>query len=225
MTDGIESPALHRVAQAYSSPHWWYDIRGFFILHLSYQDHLTRLLNFFAENGSQKHLEIAVGSGSFLELVILWRRFIKRRPRMEGVAVDYAPSMLEGAVSRFGRLPGWNVQLADAADLPFSDGQFETANMANALHSMPDPRGAIAELFRVLRPGGRAALNVVLVSRGGPFRRWVADRVADWGMRKGILVRPYTESEVRGMMLAQGFTIERTSIYGNDFCLLVRKPL
>ncbi len=165
-----------------------------------------------------------MGSGSFLELVILWRRFIKRLPATRGIAVDYAPSMLEGAIARLKRLPGWQIELADAADLPFSDGQFETANMANALHCMPDPQGAIAELFRVLRLGGTAAVNVVLVSRGGRFRRAIADRIADWGTRKGILVRPYTESEIRGMMLARGFEIEAAGIYGNDLCLLVRKP-
>jgi ubiquinone/menaquinone biosynthesis C-methylase UbiE len=213
-----------KVARAYSSPNWWYDLRGFLILHLSYRDGLVPLVNFFASNGSARHLEIAVGSGSFLELVMVCRK-LQRRPALRGVAMDYAPSMLSGAVRRLKREHGWTVERADAAHLPYASESFETANIANALHSIPDAAGAVAEVYRVLRPGGTLAVNVVLVPRGGKISRWIADRIARWGMRKGILVRPYEENEIRQLFVSRGFEVLKTRIRGNDYCLLAQKPL
>jgi ubiquinone/menaquinone biosynthesis C-methylase UbiE len=219
----VADPSPEKVARAYSSPNWWYDLRGFCVLHLAYRDGLIRLLNFFAANGSSRHLEIAAGSGSFLKLVMRLRR-LKGLPAIEGTAIDYAPSMLEGAVRRLRRVPGWKVELADAARLPYADESFETINIANALHSIPDARRAVAEAFRVLRRGGTLAANVVLPPRGGKLSRWIAGRVDSWGIRKGILVRPYEEEETRDMFFSAGFQILQTQIRGNDYCLLVKKP-
>lgn len=45
--------------------------------------------------------------------------------------------------------------LADAQALPFADGEFAAARVERALQHMADPSGAIAEMARVVRPGGR----------------------------------------------------------------------
>jgi ubiquinone/menaquinone biosynthesis C-methylase UbiE len=108
--------------------------------------------------------------------------------------------------------------------LPYADESFETINIANALHSIPDARRAVAEAFRVLRRGGTLAVNVVLPPRGGKLSRWIAGRIDSWGIRKGILVRPYGEEETRDMFLSAGFRILQTEIRGNDYCLLLKKP-
>ncbi len=212
-----------KVARAYSSPNWWYDLRGFLILHFSYRDGLIPLLNFFSRNGSARHLEIAVGSGSFLELVLAMRK-LKRLPAMKGTAIDYAPTMLSGALRRLTPERGWKVERADAANLPYANNSFETVNCANSLHSIPEDRGAVAEAFRVLCPGGTFALNVLLASRGGKIRRGIADKISEWGIRKGILARSYEEKEIQALLATQGFEIVQTRIRGNDYCLVARKP-
>jgi arsenite methyltransferase len=48
------------------------------------------------------------------------------------------------------------VVAADAQALPFQDGAFDAALSVNVLEALPDRAGALAELRRVLRPGGRA---------------------------------------------------------------------
>src|SRR5215471_13571621 len=55
------------------------------------------------------------------------------------------------------RASGRHVEIVDAPAeaLPFPDGSFETAVVTFALCSVADPDGALAEIARVLRPGGR----------------------------------------------------------------------
>ncbi|HEX3541326.1 MAG TPA: class I SAM-dependent methyltransferase [Acidimicrobiales bacterium] len=50
--------------------------------------------------------------------------------------------------------------VGDALDLPFPDGSFDRVIAAEVLEHIPDDRRAIAELVRVLRPGGTMAVTV-----------------------------------------------------------------
>ena len=52
------------------------------------------------------------------------------------------------------------IVLGDAADLPWEDGRFSVITSLDALKFVPDPPAALAELHRVLRPGGRAVLTM-----------------------------------------------------------------
>jgi len=70
--------------------------------------------------------------------------------------VDATPAMLEKARAR---VPSADLRLGDLADLPFEDGAFDLAVCALALSHLPDPGPAIAELARVLRPGGTLVLS------------------------------------------------------------------
>lgn len=47
---------------------------------------------------------------------------------------------------------------ADAMDLPFEDGSFDVVSIAFGIRNVADPKRAIAEFFRVLRPGGRVVI-------------------------------------------------------------------
>ena len=66
---------------------------------------------------------------------------------------------LDAATSRAGAVQG------DALRLPFADGSFDRVVASEVLEHIPDDRSAIAELARVLRPGGVMA---VTVPRCGP---------------------------------------------------------
>ena len=60
--------------------------------------------------------------------------------------------------------PRWRVQ-GDALHLPFADGAFDRVIASEVLEHIPDDVAAMAELARVLRPGGTMA---VTVPRCGP---------------------------------------------------------
>ena len=214
---------VERVPSAYTSPPWWYDVRGVFILTFAYRSTIPHQLRFFGSNVGRRHLEVACGTGSLLHLVLRWR-WTKGMPATDVVAMDYADVMLRGAKRRLRRWVRLDVYRADAAALPHPEGTFDTVNIANAIHCLRDVRGALNEIFRVLKPGGTMAANVLLHPGGAWPLRPIAQRIDNWGMRKGLLHRPYTQSEMRGQVSAAGFLLHTESCTGNVYDVLAIKP-
>lgn len=212
------------IAEAYSSEPWWYDLRGFFILTFAYNSTIGTQMRFFGQNFGAKHLEVACGTGTLLEMILKWRQR-RKLPESNVVGIDYAPSMLAGAKKRFAKNPLVHPQHADAADLPFPDNSFDTANIANSIHCFPTVDGALRDIRRVLKPGGTLAANVLLYPTGFPPLRWIAQKINDWGMRKGILYSPFHESEVRQKILAAGYEIASEFKSGNTWNVIARKPV
>lgn len=211
------------IAEAYDSPPSWYDIRGFFILTFAYNSSLRQQMRFFGPNFGPRHIEIACGSGSLLALFLRWRTW-HHLPDVDVVGIDYAPAMLAGAIHRFRNNPRITLQLADAAALPFPDASFDTVNIANSVHSFPDVDAALRDSFRVLKPGGTLAANVLLYPRGPAPLRWIAGKINAWGKKKGILYTPYTEEEIYRKFVSAGFDIRTRFVSGNCLNLLARRP-
>jgi ubiquinone/menaquinone biosynthesis C-methylase UbiE len=92
-------------------------------------------------------LEVGVGTGLNFGLY---------RGIDELVGIEPDPYMLARARSRTEALP-FPVALhqAGAEDMPFPAARFDTAVVTFTLCTIPDPIAALAELRRVLRPGGR----------------------------------------------------------------------
>jgi SAM-dependent methyltransferase len=88
-------------------------------------------------------LEVGCGWGELAE-------WLARDTGAEVVAVDISPRMVELASER-----GVDARVADVQALPFADGAFDVAVAAWMLYHVPDLDRGIAELARVLRPGGR----------------------------------------------------------------------
>ncbi|BBZ48917.1 MULTISPECIES: class I SAM-dependent methyltransferase [Mycobacterium] len=85
------------------------------------------------------------------------------------VAADISPYMLQRARREADRRAVHDaiefVQ-ADVTALQFADASFDLCLTYNGLHCLPDPRAALAELVRVLRPGGTLRGTSCVIGRG-----------------------------------------------------------
>ncbi|WP_018181517.1 class I SAM-dependent methyltransferase [Kaistia granuli] len=92
----------------------------------------------------------------------LWSEAANDVPQgLELTLADLSPGMVDEAVQRCRPLPFKAVdgQVADVTSLPFEDGTFDTGLAAHMLYHVADPAAAIAEMFRVLKPGGTLAVT------------------------------------------------------------------
>ncbi|MBJ6124472.1 class I SAM-dependent methyltransferase [Microvirga splendida] len=110
-------------------------------------------------------LDIGCGPGWF------WAATASAWPeKLDLTLADFSPGMVQEAVARCQALPFGSVQgqQADASALPFEDGSFDAVIAMHMLYHLPDPRKGIAEMFRVLKPGGFLA---VTTNGAGNMRR------------------------------------------------------
>nr|AHZ46188.1 methyltransferase [uncultured bacterium N27-1E] len=77
--------------------------------------------------------------------------------RVEGI--DPAESALEIARRRCSELSNVNFQIGEASQLPFADSTFDAAMSSQVFEYLDDVPGALAEMFRVLKSGGRVLIH------------------------------------------------------------------
>jgi SAM-dependent methyltransferase len=87
-------------------------------------------------------LEVGCGRGEFAERVVL--------AGIEILATDQSPRMVQLTADR-----GIRSEVADVQDLRFDDDEFDVAVANFMLYHVPDLDRGIAELARVIQPGGR----------------------------------------------------------------------
>lgn len=88
----------------------------------------------------------------------------------EVVAADFSPGMLAEGKRRHGHLANLSFVEADATNLPFADDEFDAVTMSYGLRNVQQPKKALAELFRVTKPGGRLVINEFSTPPGALFR-------------------------------------------------------
>lgn len=107
-------------------------------------------LDWLALPGGLRWLDVGCGTGAFTELVVE-----SCSPR-EMSALDPSADQISFAQTR-PSASQVDYRVGDAQALPFEDGEFDVAAMALAINFVPDPPTAIAEMKRVVRPGGMVA--------------------------------------------------------------------
>ena len=114
------------------------------------------------------------------------------------------------------------VVAGDAMVLPFADGQFDIVVSSECIEHTPDPRRAVVEMLRVLRPGGRLVLTC-------PNRFW------HWSVRvaNALNLRPYRGLEnwpswtvlEDWVQSGGGTTVQHVGLHMFPFMLTFTHPL
>lgn len=75
------------------------------------------------------------------------------------IGLDYCHPMLElGAKKIRQERSAAELVEGDALNVPFADGMFDVVTIAFGLRNLEDPEGGLREIYRLLKPGGRAAV-------------------------------------------------------------------
>lgn len=120
-------------------------------------------LAWLAPEPGLRWIDVGCGNGAFTELLM------QHCAPSEAHGIDPSDAQIAFARGRPGAA-GALFQLGDAMALPFPDNRFDAAAMALAISFVPDPARAVAEMARVVRPGGPVATYMWDGTRGGsPF--------------------------------------------------------
>jgi len=142
-------------------------------------------------------LEIGCGSGVLLERVLA-------AGAKSAAGLDHSPDMLALTIERNREAIArdrLHLKPGDAADIPWPDHSFEAAFSANMFFFVYDPEEVLAELFRVLVPGGR----LVIATMAGPLPKpslrcpWLYPPM-------GSALNVHTDEEMAAMYQRAGFT-------------------
>lgn len=113
-------------------------------------------------------------------------------------------------INAYGLPPPQSLQVADAEQLPFDSNYFDLGYSFGVLHHTPNTEKAIAELIRVVRPGGE--IKIMLYNRRSlcVFKTWVKHallrgrifkefRWAMWNHMESIGTKGYSRAELASM--------------------------
>jgi ubiquinone/menaquinone biosynthesis C-methylase UbiE len=129
-----------RLAPAYDSR--WPDYIG-----ASVRETLRRL----DLRASDRLLDIGCGTGVLLE------RVRRERPVALLAGIDISAGMIEMARRRLG--PAARLTVADVQRMPFGTSSFDVVVSTSSFHYWPSPSAGLAEVRRILRPGGRLVIT------------------------------------------------------------------
>ena len=156
-----------------------------------------------------KVLEVATGTGLIAINIADSVHFIE--------AIDLSPKMIETAKKK--DIPeNVHFSIEDATSLSFTDMSFDAVIISNALHIMPDPKGVLANIKRVLKPDG---LLIAPTYSHGHLKE------ATWNLSTYILnfigfetYSKWSPEEYLAFIVQNGFTIEKWKILKAAFPLV-----
>jgi demethylmenaquinone methyltransferase/2-methoxy-6-polyprenyl-1,4-benzoquinol methylase len=135
----------------------------------------------------------------------------RSRPDLTIVGTDVSLQMLQRART-IGSTPGVSIAAGDITSLPFPDASLDAVTAGYALRNTPDWRASLAELARVLRPGGQLFTLDFYVPGFTPWRAaflgWlaVAGRAVGWWWHREPMAYGYIAKSIEHFTTADGFT-------------------
>jgi ubiquinone/menaquinone biosynthesis C-methylase UbiE len=150
--------------------------------------------------------DLGCGSGAFTSLLA--------RAGYDCVGLDISPKLIALGRRKF---PAIEFTEGDIEHLPFPDASFDGVMLSGVVHHFPDPSRCAAEVFRVLRPGGRfVAFDP---NRMNPFMWLYRDRASPFYSPLGVTAneRPVLAGEIAVVFERAGFDVSSHYLAGLSY--------
>lgn len=186
------SGLFHAVGRQLASPHGWGGrLIGRLMVPLNRAPNAAAIAALSPEAG-ETILEVGFGPGDAI------RSILKRAPGSRMTGIEGSQEMFEAARRRnAGAISGGrlDLRLGSFLALPWPDESFDKALAVNVAYFFDIGGRAFAELYRVLKPGGRLVL-------------YVTDRqtMAGWRFAGPETHRTYAEADLRAELVRAGFS-------------------
>ena len=152
-------------------------------------------------------LELATGTG------LIAKNIVNAAAHIE--ATDASAEMIAEA-TRDNQSAKLHFSVQDATSLPYADETFDAVLIANALHIMPRPEKALAEIYRVLKPGGQLFAPTFVHGEVPRTRlRMLAMRCAGLQIYNSWMVPQYL-----AFLQAGGFAVQEHALLGDTLAPL-----
>ena len=169
------------------------------IAHDSINKHVLPLMDLDLQDDL---LDVGCGPGYFLK---------KHASNVRSVAgLDFSEVMIKMATRKNrARIKAGTAKFVqgEASKLPWNDNTFSIVTSTGSFVAFPKPLDSIEEMYRVLRPGGRAVISIEWNAEDGVDH---SKKIKEWGIQ--IL----SEADIRSMMKEAGFS-DISFIYKRDF--------
>jgi ubiquinone/menaquinone biosynthesis C-methylase UbiE len=138
------------------------------------------------------------------------------------VAVDASAAMLQAAKKRLQGFDNIDLRRGELEALPIDDARVDAATLMLVLHHVPEPERALAEVARVLKPGGRAVIVDMLPHDRESYRQ-----------QMGHVWLGFSDDHLRRILSESGFEDVRIVVLPPDarskgpglFVATARKPM
>ena len=155
-------------------------------------------------------LDLGCGTGELLKILL------ELGGNTACTGLDLSENMLAVARKKLGE----RAQLVrgDAERLPFGDGSFDAVVCNDSFHHYPDPAAVVAEVERVLRPGGTFVL-------GDCRHAWPGRALINLFLRfsRGGDVKIYAEREIRALLSARFGAVDYRVVNAHAFLATGKK--
>ena len=167
----------------------------------------AQFLDWLTPAPGQTWLDVGCGNGAFTEVIAT-----RAAPAML-IGIDPSDAQIAYARQRPGA-KGATFQIGDAQALPFADASFDLAVMGLVIAFIPDPARGLAELVRVIKPGGTVATYMWDLPGGGlplaPMFRALAQIGRPGQMPPSSAIS--TQAALDGLWHAAGLTDIRSAV-------------
>ncbi|MCR6629437.1 MAG: class I SAM-dependent methyltransferase [Magnetospirillum sp.] len=114
----------------------------------------------------------------------------------------------------------------DCKSLPFPDGSFDTVTFVACLNHIPERREALAEAYRVLRPGGKVVITMIgrFIGKVGHMLWWYSeDKHRDVDEHEEMGMNP---GEIESLLKTAGFgrLVRHSFVYDMNHMFVAQKP-